>query len=1084
MAPMKRQRSILDDGQTQIVDVGRSAQLKLQQASRKKSRVSYGDLDISNSEDISGDDESFLEQATQFATQQKTKPHVQNQPADNGIIESVTCSNFMCHAHLEIVLGPLINFIIGPNGSGKSAVLTALTICLGGKASATNRGQSLKSFIKEGQEYIVRYVHFVQIADPFRSAMLSVKIKNRGETAYQQDIFGNSIIVERHFSRSGSSSFKLKAFSGRLISTRRSDLEEICDFFALQIDNPMNVLNQDMARQFLNSSSPQEKYRFFMKGTQLEHLDGDYLIVEQNLDAIDTELCKKQQDCDIYNDRAEKADHLLRLSQQQDLLRDKIDFYRRQLVWVQVEEQERVLADMNKGLQRGNEKIASLEMKVDRFSEAFSQTEQAAEHAKRGLENARDGLKPLAEQKAIVKAEHDKQKAEQTSLQSQHREIVGEVRGAKARIVSIMNEIQEEHRRLSDADGGKNAERRQQIEEKKEAALQAKSDLNNHEEELPGLELCRERATDEYLKAQNEVKKLRVSKQQAENRLKNLVKDSGQQQSAYHPSMPRLLRAIQQDDGFREKPVGPIGRHIRLLKPEWSSVLEKSLGSSLDSFIVTSKQDQTMLAALMKNLNCSSPILIGKNHQIDTTAHEPEERFETSMRVLEIDNDIVRNSLIINQSIEQTILIADRKEAIALMNEARIPNVKQCFCHNIKPGSGARIGYGFGSHLSETYIYPFEGTPRMKTDIEYQISVQRQVVDKLNSELSGLDRHQQEKRDYLVQCERAIVSHKERRETKRYVSQEAQNLVEEMQDALDADAIEEGRLDTLKAQLAEAEEDKLTYEGSYGEVVLAKDAIFEAMRKTRERMAELDKKMKDCEEKIRKAEDNSDQRLIEQRAAMQEKNAAIESADEEKEEKAKRLESIQGQTELVEDFRHKANEICIRVSIERGETQASLTRKFKKLQRDLEIAEKKIGDRSAIVWNSYQAKEALHRAHEEVESIERLAQVEPDETRRSGNGRNTHGLSGGEKSFSTICLLLAIWEAMGAPIRALDEFDVFMDSVNREVSMQMMIQFARNSPGKQFILISPQSTNINLPDRDVKIIKMSDPERGQKTLKL
>ena len=80
---------------------------------------------------------------------------MQNEAADNGIIESVICTNFMCHAYLEISLGPLINFIIGHNGSGKSAVLTALTICLGGKASSTNRGQSLKSFIKEGQEYVI-----------------------------------------------------------------------------------------------------------------------------------------------------------------------------------------------------------------------------------------------------------------------------------------------------------------------------------------------------------------------------------------------------------------------------------------------------------------------------------------------------------------------------------------------------------------------------------------------------------------------------------------------------------------------------------------------------------------------------------------------------------------------------------------------------------------------------------------------------------------------------------------------------------------------------------------------------------------
>lgn len=79
---------------------------------------------------------------------------MENLPADNGIIETVTCTNFMCHSFLEITLGPLINFIIGHNGSGKSAVLTAITICLGGKATATNRGQSLKSFIKEGEESV------------------------------------------------------------------------------------------------------------------------------------------------------------------------------------------------------------------------------------------------------------------------------------------------------------------------------------------------------------------------------------------------------------------------------------------------------------------------------------------------------------------------------------------------------------------------------------------------------------------------------------------------------------------------------------------------------------------------------------------------------------------------------------------------------------------------------------------------------------------------------------------------------------------------------------------------------------------
>ena len=98
------------------------------------------------------DDKAEASQAIQQQSQPAPEKYGGNVAAENGIIESVTCINFMCHSRLEVSLGPLINFIIGHNGSGKSAVLTALTICLGGKASSTNRGQSLKDFIKEGQE--------------------------------------------------------------------------------------------------------------------------------------------------------------------------------------------------------------------------------------------------------------------------------------------------------------------------------------------------------------------------------------------------------------------------------------------------------------------------------------------------------------------------------------------------------------------------------------------------------------------------------------------------------------------------------------------------------------------------------------------------------------------------------------------------------------------------------------------------------------------------------------------------------------------------------------------------------------------
>ena len=111
-------------------------------------------LDSKHDSALSASEESEddLDAAATQAVLRKFKSIKNNMPADNGIIEEVLCVNFMCHVKLRVKLGPLINFIIGHNGSGKSAVLTALTLCLGGRATTTNRGQNLKSFIKEGQE--------------------------------------------------------------------------------------------------------------------------------------------------------------------------------------------------------------------------------------------------------------------------------------------------------------------------------------------------------------------------------------------------------------------------------------------------------------------------------------------------------------------------------------------------------------------------------------------------------------------------------------------------------------------------------------------------------------------------------------------------------------------------------------------------------------------------------------------------------------------------------------------------------------------------------------------------------------------
>lgn len=69
------------------------------------------------------------------------------------------------------------------------------------------------------------------------------------------------------------------------------------------------------------------------------------------------------------------------------------------------------------------------------------------------------------------------------------------------------------------------------------------------------------------------------------------------------PVLEKLLSAIESERRFRESPVGPMGRYVELLKPEWGSILEKSFGATLNAFVVTSKDDHTVLSEIMKRHN-------------------------------------------------------------------------------------------------------------------------------------------------------------------------------------------------------------------------------------------------------------------------------------------------------------------------------------------------------------------------------------------------------------------------------------------------------------------------------------------------
>ena len=69
-----------------------------------------------------------------------------------GHIRKITVQDFMCHRKLTIAFGKNVTFVTGQNGSGKSAIAAAIQLVLGASTRNTGRGNSLSSLVREGSD--------------------------------------------------------------------------------------------------------------------------------------------------------------------------------------------------------------------------------------------------------------------------------------------------------------------------------------------------------------------------------------------------------------------------------------------------------------------------------------------------------------------------------------------------------------------------------------------------------------------------------------------------------------------------------------------------------------------------------------------------------------------------------------------------------------------------------------------------------------------------------------------------------------------------------------------------------------------
>ncbi|PWW79239.1 P-loop containing nucleoside triphosphate hydrolase protein [Tuber magnatum] len=1056
------------------------------------------DLELSSSPRVPDYDFDLEELSTQRAEMEIReemaieKPNV---PAENGIIQSVTCQNFMCHRWLEIKFGPFVNFVIGHNGSGKSAILTAITLCLGGKAAATNRGTSMKSLIKEGED----------------TSRITVKLKNRGD-GFKTEQYGDAILIERNFTRDGSSGYKLKSSDGKVISSKKEELEEICDYFGLQVDNPMTILTQDSARQFLSSSTNAEKYKFFAKGVNLEQLDQDYALIKNGIDSTDAVLHNKLADIDDLKKLMVRANKRLDQLKSHETLRDKIEVLIRQMAWAQVRDAEVELGEKVKKTNLAESKVTKAEAERETASKSFDDAHQVYEEAVDKVNKAKAKLAPVVEAKEIAKEAVDNNKKELQGLLATEREIKGSFEGSQRKITETKNEILAEERRLSENDGGKNSRLIEEQEQHEKEAGRARDALQDLEVKNTQNKSALEAAKREVSKARAAADSCAEDLQGAQAHLSQIRKSEQNFMNAFDRKMPQLLSAINKERRFKKKPVGPVGVHVTLRDPKWLHIVENIFGSTLNAFLVADYEDVTMLKKLMREVGLECPINVISQGRMDL--EEPSPNFKTVLRVLEITDDSVRRGLIVGNAIEQTILIDDLQEATDAMERRRHgDNIGMCFSINKQsPDWGHKVGGAC-------------------TDI---LSIYRQVEDQINRLRASLDsaKHAlRNKQEELRTIERDIDEYRSNRSKLNYEVHKCEDAVDKVKALLEENAQNDGKLETLKAKLKVWEERMEMNGRQYEEFVVSKENLSATASRLVAQLRAANQAASLAAKRVEDAQLDEATARRRREQCLANKNHWYEKHRQYEEDAAALRAVAEEAKSRVDRYIQAASTVCPRVLVPRGDSTAALDNRLTKLQRELERAEQMLGGTAAEVtaqaqqatlnytqardqrasfqellriaisvykerlrrWGLFQcyisararaqfswmmserAFKGRLRLEHTWKPAELIIEVQPGQQDTGNRGPKT--LSGGEKSFSTICLLLSLWEAMGSPIRCLDEFDVFMDAINRNISVNMMIRAAERSIGKQFILITPQTMNNQNTTNQVKIIKMRDPER-------
>lgn len=1036
-----------------------------------------------------------------------------------GYIKRVSLRNFMSHANFQLDLGPRLNFIIGHNGSGKSAILTAICVCLGAKATDTNRGSNLKSLIKEGTN----------------SSTITVVLANDGDEAFDQGRYGKEIIIERTIKRDNSASpYIIKSESGKKVSTKKADLEKILDNFNIAVGNPMAFLSQDAARSFLTASSDDQKFQHFMNGTQMKEIVENFKSSKDELVDLNFKLITMKETLHGLRKKEQAAGALHQRLNSSEVITAEIRRTTGKYAWVEADHLKCHIQELRQkitGYERHKKQLLS---DLDDNQEKLKEIEAKKVEAKRQRTIIQNDLEDAKNTHEENRKQGEKILAISEASKNELEKANDKLKKLEAQMSRIENDIRVETEKINKVQGGSREVLEAQLTQLEQRKIEIEKNLSEIQNQSMEINTFQERERSEI---QARVQELNEELRQADNYISDIRKNQNNSDPLFnYPENYRQLVKMMTENRnqFRNPPIGPLGRYVSI-KPEhkeWANFIDVTIGVGLNTFIVQNYEDLQTLRRMADKCNCNAPVVSRRFERFDYSHGLPDRQFLTVLDVLEFQNEDVKYSLIDLSHIESTVLIKDRVDAQTAV-ESGSRNVRQAisFAADGKSGQKSSMNANGGFRIDNIHITKFQRPKIVVKNVSEDLPGLQQNRNRIaqdrdhwDSQLRGIaQKHSQQKSQLQSESSRA---NKRLRDVERDLYQIGKKL---------SDDTGNGKLEEYENQARALKEDidfcRFTEipaaQEKYQSTELKKERIGEEYHKSHIQSKQIKSSLAQIESYIADI-DHEGKNTADM---IQRIDATLALLDQKKISKNQSI--IDTEDKIIKQTEHAAN-YCTEDeanSIESNDLQF-LRNRTERLKRDLEAAQQELDkDPETIVQEYKAAKDERVYAQEQFDKIRLLREdfvkalekrinifvsnrfttftvADTDfaqslkhrgfsgklsfdttksrlsmtvKTKNDREARNVDSLSGGEKSFSQIAFLLATWKPMRSRIKALDEFDVFMDQVNRKIGMRLMLTKLSREQRSQTIFITPQDIGqiADLDDDLVRIHRIKDPRANQ-----